>query len=91
MVPFEEGAGAKDRPCLVLSVSGRSARVVKITSRFHEELPGVIALPDGAVDDREGRRSYLETEELRTVALRSFRRRAGAVDPALWDRVRHLS
>ncbi|MFE9252980.1 type II toxin-antitoxin system PemK/MazF family toxin [Streptomyces sp. NPDC007088] len=90
LVPFEDGPGGKDRPCLVLSVTRRSARVVKITSRFHEERPGVLALPEGAVDDSRGRRSFLETDELRTVALREFRRRAGAVDPALWDRVRHL-
>lgn len=80
-VPYEDVAGSKDRPCLVVSVRGRSARVVKITSRYHEELPGVVALPAGTVDDAEGRRSYLETRELRTVPLSAFRRRSGSLDP----------
>ncbi|MFD4848949.1 type II toxin-antitoxin system PemK/MazF family toxin, partial [Streptomyces sp. NPDC058425] len=91
MVPFEDGPGAKDRPCLVLAVRGGRATVVKITSRHHEERPGVIALPAGAVGDARGRASFLETDELREVPLGDFRRRAGAVDPALWDRVRHLA
>ncbi|MEW2351282.1 type II toxin-antitoxin system PemK/MazF family toxin [Streptomyces sp. NPDC006684] len=88
LVPFEDGPGAKDRPCLVLSVGPRAARVMKITSRQHPERDGVVALPPGAVDDREGRRSYLETLERRKVPLRDFRRRAGAVDAGVWERVR---
>jgi mRNA-degrading endonuclease toxin of MazEF toxin-antitoxin module len=80
-VPYEDAPGSKDRPCLVVSVRGRTARVAKITSRLHEELPGVVALPAGTVDDAEGRRSYLETREQRTVPLSAFRRRAGSLDP----------
>ncbi|WP_435601108.1 type II toxin-antitoxin system PemK/MazF family toxin [Streptomyces sp. C10-9-1] len=90
-VPYEDGPGAKDRPCLVLSVSGGTARVAKITSRYRDERPGVIALPPGSVGDVRGRASFLETDELRRVRLREFRRRVGAVDPAVWDRVRHLA
>ncbi|MFJ2603493.1 type II toxin-antitoxin system PemK/MazF family toxin [Streptomyces sp. NPDC091279] len=90
-VPFEEGPGAKDRPCLVLAVRGRRVTVAKITSRYHGERAGVLALPAGAVGDARGRASYLETGELRQVPLREFRRRVGEVDPALWDRVRHLA
>jgi mRNA-degrading endonuclease toxin of MazEF toxin-antitoxin module len=80
-VPFEDGPGSKDRPCLVVSVRGRNARVAKITSRHHLELPGVVALRPGAVDDAAGRQSYLETHELRRVPLSAFRRRAGTLDP----------
>jgi mRNA-degrading endonuclease toxin of MazEF toxin-antitoxin module len=80
-VPFEDQHGSKDRPCLVVSVRGRTARVAKITSRHHGELPGVVPLPAGTVDDAEGRQSYLETHELRRVPLSAFRRRAGALDP----------
>ncbi|WP_031011674.1 type II toxin-antitoxin system PemK/MazF family toxin [Streptomyces sp. NRRL F-5727] len=90
-VPFEDGPGAKDRPCLVLSVRGDSALVAKITSRYHDERPGVIALPPGAVGDARGRPSFLETDELRDVPLRGFRRRAGEADPVVWDQVRHLA
>ncbi|MEU0129254.1 MULTISPECIES: type II toxin-antitoxin system PemK/MazF family toxin [unclassified Streptomyces] len=89
-VPYEDGPGSKDRPCLVLSVRGGTAVVAKITSKHHEERPGVIALPAGAVGDARGRRSFLETDELRDVAVSDFRRKAGEVDPGLWDRVRGL-
>ncbi|MFK3729608.1 type II toxin-antitoxin system PemK/MazF family toxin [Streptomyces sp. NPDC088090] len=90
-VPFEDGPGSKDRPCLVLAVRGDGALVAKITSKYHDERPGVIALPPGAVGDARGRPSFLETDELRDVPLRDFRRRAGEADPVLWDRVRHLA
>ena len=87
-VPFEDAAGAKDRPCLVLERGARSATVLKITSKHHAELPGVLALPPGTVGDREDRPSWLETEESREVPFADFRRRVGAVDPQLWARVR---
>ncbi|MEU1211459.1 type II toxin-antitoxin system PemK/MazF family toxin [Streptomyces sp. NPDC005790] len=89
-VPFEDGPGSKDRPCLVLSVRGGTVTVAKITSKRHEERPGVIALPSGAVGDARGRRSFLETDELREVAASGFRRKAGELDPGVWQRVRGL-
>ncbi|MEU6232036.1 type II toxin-antitoxin system PemK/MazF family toxin [Kitasatospora sp. NPDC047058] len=85
-VPFEDGPGAKDRPCLVLRVNGRSATVAKITSKHHADRPGVLPLPPGSVGDRQGRTSWLETDELREVPLRDFRRRAGVVDRQIWAR-----
>ncbi|WP_330175623.1 type II toxin-antitoxin system PemK/MazF family toxin [Streptomyces sp. NBC_01498] len=91
MVPYEDGTGAKDRPCLVLSVRGRTALVAKITSKFHEGRPGVIPLPPEAVGDTEGRRSFLETDELRRVNTREFRRRVGTLEDGLWRQVRHLA
>ncbi len=90
-VPFEDGPGGKDRPCLVLSVRGRRATVAKITSKYHDERAGVIPLPPGAVGDAQGRASFLETDELRDVPMGDFRRRVGVVDPVLWDQVRHLA
>ncbi|MGW6963840.1 type II toxin-antitoxin system PemK/MazF family toxin [Streptomyces zaomyceticus] len=90
-VPFEDGPGSKDRPCLVLSVRGDNALVAKITSKYHDERPGVIALPPGAVGDAQGRPSFLETDELREVPVSDFRRKVGMADPVLWDRVRHLA
>ncbi|MFI9822381.1 type II toxin-antitoxin system PemK/MazF family toxin [Streptomyces sp. NPDC052013] len=91
-VPYEDGPGAKDRPCLVLAVHGRRATVAKITSKYREGRTGsVIPLPPGSVGDPRGRASYLETGELREVQVRDFRRRVGVVDPMLWDRVRHLA
>ncbi|MEV5592750.1 type II toxin-antitoxin system PemK/MazF family toxin [Streptomyces sp. NPDC052496] len=91
LVPYEDGPGGKDRPCLVLSVRGGTAQVAKITSRYHPDRPGVLPLPPGTVGDGQGRASFLETDELRDVPLRDFRRRAGTVDAALWKRVRRLT
>ncbi|MEE1785937.1 type II toxin-antitoxin system PemK/MazF family toxin [Streptomyces sp. SP17BM10] len=85
-VPFEDGPGSKDRPCLVLRVDGRTATVAKITSKHHAERPGVLPLPPGSVGDGQGRTSWLETDELRRVPLSAFRRRAGTVDRQVWAR-----
>ncbi|MCB5167252.1 type II toxin-antitoxin system PemK/MazF family toxin [Streptomyces bambusae] len=92
-VPYEDGPGAKDRPCLVLGMlhGHERVRVVKITSKYHDERPGVIPLPPGVVGDAHGRPSFLETDELREVPVWEFRRRVGVVDPVVWDQVRHLA
>jgi hypothetical protein len=90
-VPYEDGPGGKDRPCLVLVVHGERATVAKITSKYHDERSGVIPLPPGAVGDSRGRASFLETDELREVPVWEFRRKVGVVDPVLWDQVRHLA
>ncbi|MCX2185664.1 type II toxin-antitoxin system PemK/MazF family toxin [Streptomyces sp. SKN60] len=90
-VPFEDGPGSKDRPCLVLALRGDNALVAKITSKYHDERPGVIALPPGSVGDAQGRPSFLETDELRDVPVWEFRRRVGTADPVVWDQVRHLA
>lgn len=89
-VPFEDGPGSKDRPCLVLRVRGRTATVAKITSKHHAERPGVLPLPPGSVGDRQGRASWLETDELREVPLSAFRRRAGTVDRQVWSRAQRV-
>ncbi|MVO84753.1 type II toxin-antitoxin system PemK/MazF family toxin [Streptomyces sp. p1417] len=89
-VPYEDGDGSKDRPCLVLGARKGRVRVAKITSRYRDGRDGVIPLPPGSVGDARGRAAFLETDELREVPVRDFRRRAGVVDPALWDQVRHL-
>ncbi|MFF0743171.1 type II toxin-antitoxin system PemK/MazF family toxin [Streptomyces sp. NPDC004111] len=90
-VPFEDGPGSKDRPCLVLSVRGENAVVAKITSKWQHDRAGVIALPPGSVGDAQGRPSFLETDELRDVPVWDFRRRVGTADPTVWDQVRHLT
>ncbi|OPC84879.1 hypothetical protein B4N89_07900 [Embleya scabrispora] len=87
LVPFAEVAGAKDRPCLVLSVQGDVALVAKITSRYHPAASGLIPLPPGSVDDRQGRQSYVDAREHRYVAFSDFRRCAGSVPPTVWHQV----
>ncbi|MBV2154153.1 type II toxin-antitoxin system PemK/MazF family toxin [Kitasatospora sp. SUK 42] len=89
-VPFEDGPGSKDRPCLVLRVHGRAATVAKITSKDHSGRPGVLPLPPGSVGDRQGRASWLETDELREVPLSAFRRRAGTLDRQTWARAQRV-
>ncbi|MFJ1705717.1 type II toxin-antitoxin system PemK/MazF family toxin [Kitasatospora sp. NPDC088346] len=86
-VPFEDGPGAKDRPCLVLRVRPRTALVAKITTRHRAERPGVLRLPPGSVGDRHGRASWLEPDELREVPLADFRRRVGPVGDQVWAEV----
>ena len=86
-VPFEDGPGSKDRPCLVLHRRAGTATVLKITSKHHTERPGVLPLPPGTVGDRDERASWLETDESREVPLGHFRRRIGTVDGQLWARV----
>ncbi len=90
-VPYEDGPGAKDRPCLVLAVRGQRVTVAKITSKYRDERCGVIPLPPGSVGDTRGRASFLETGELRDVPVSDFRRRVGVMDPVVWDQVRHLA
>lgn len=90
-VPYEDGPGAKDRPCLVLAVRGQQVTVAKITSKYRDERCGVIPLPPGSVGDTRGRASFLETGELRHVPVWDFRRRVGVMDPVVWDQVRHLA
>ncbi|MGW1613735.1 type II toxin-antitoxin system PemK/MazF family toxin [Streptomyces sp. NPDC002285] len=90
-VPYEDGPGAKDRPCLVLAVRGKRVTVAKITSKYRDERYGVIPLPPGSVGDARGRTSFLETGELRDVPVADFRRRVGVMDPVVWDQVRHLA
>ncbi|MFC7636433.1 type II toxin-antitoxin system PemK/MazF family toxin [Streptomyces thermogriseus] len=89
--PGAEGPGTQDRPCLVLSVRGKRARVARITSKYRDERIGVIPLPPGSVGDAQGRTSFVETDEVQEVPVRDFRRRVGVVDPVLWDQVRYLA
>lgn len=90
-VPYEDRPGSKDRPCLVIKVDGETITVAKITSKYNDERPGVIPLPPGTVSDSKGRASFLETDELREVDVWEFRRKAGAVDPVVWDQVKYLA
>ncbi|MEU5402228.1 type II toxin-antitoxin system PemK/MazF family toxin [Streptomyces sp. NPDC005963] len=91
MVPFADGSGAKDRPCLVLSVTDRSAVVVQITSKYHPRAQDAIELPPGSVDDRQGRVSYVRAAQRREIHPTAFRRRVGPVDPYVWHVMRWRS
>ncbi|MEV0222385.1 type II toxin-antitoxin system PemK/MazF family toxin [Streptomyces sp. NPDC050704] len=94
-VPSGGGAGVEDRPCLVLAVRGRTVVVARITGEYRgrgrDGRTGVISLPPGSVGEAHGRASFLETDELRDLAVRDFRWRVGVVDPVVWDQVRYLA
>ncbi len=85
-IPFDDGTGAKDRPCLVLAANDREIAVAKITSReYPPRRP--LYLPPGTVDDRHGRASYLEPESVYLLPRSAFRRSAGRVGKGLWSQV----
>ncbi|MGW5949096.1 type II toxin-antitoxin system PemK/MazF family toxin, partial [Streptomyces celluloflavus] len=93
-LPYEDPAGrgaSREERCLVLSVRGECVLVAGITDRSGDARPGLIPLPAGALGDDRGEPGFLAPDELRRIAVSGFRRRAGAADPALWDRVRHLA
>ncbi|MFF2924656.1 type II toxin-antitoxin system PemK/MazF family toxin [Streptomyces celluloflavus] len=93
-MPYEDPAGrgaSREERCLVLSVRGECVLVAGITDRSGDARPGLIPLPAGAVGDDRDEPGFLAPDELRRIAVSGFRRRAGAADPALWDRVRHLA
>lgn len=73
-VPFEDGTGSKDRPVLVLGVSGRTCTVARFTSQDRGARRDHLRVPDGVPGLR--RTSWVD---LRPVPLRrsALRRRAG--------------
>lgn len=79
-----------DEACLVLSVRGDGARVIRITGERQGDGAGVIALPPGSVTGTPGT-DFLDTRGTRMVPLAAFHHRAGVLDAAVWNRVRHLT
>lgn len=73
-VPFEDGTGSKDRPVLVLAVSGRTCSVARFTSQDRGARRDHVRVPEGIPGLR--RASWVD---LRPVSLRrsAMRRRAG--------------
>ncbi len=76
-VPFEDGAGAKDRPCLVLGSSGRDLALLKLTTRDKSHRRDCLALgvstwdrahrPSWVVCDRV---IYLDPRQVRATGRR---------------------
>lgn len=83
---------ADGRICLVLAVRqvrGQRARVAWISGKYDDRRIGVIPLPPGTLG-AQGRTTYLEADRPEEVSLWEFRRRAGMLDPAVWDEVKGL-
>lgn len=86
-VPFRDGTGGKDRPCLVVGVEGAEARVLYVTSQDRSSDDRYVPVDTAAWYRSDGRRSWLQTHENRgvdptiRVPLASFRRYLGPVEP----------
>ncbi|WP_142120113.1 type II toxin-antitoxin system PemK/MazF family toxin [Rarobacter faecitabidus] len=87
-VPFEDGTGAKDRPCLIVGGSTRRLRVLYVTSQDKSARPGqFMYLPSQNWSGAVGRKqSWIRVAQpdgsspLITVHRRAFRRSLGRVD-----------
>lgn len=88
-VPFAEGVGGKDRPCLVVRSSGMDWQVGYITSQDKSTDPDFLRLDPQQWSGAVGRTgsSYLRTRArspqglLRTVPGQNFRRYLGPASP----------
>jgi len=79
-VPFEDRPGGKDRPVLVLDVTGSSCTVAALTSQDRSARRDHVRLPEGVPGVRKASWVRLRPTTLRASALR---RRAGDPGEAL--------
>ena len=79
-VPFEDGTGSKDRPVLLLSVTGRSCTVARLTSQDQAGRRDYLLVPDGVPGLR--RRSWVSVHPVR-LRRSALRRRTGDPGDAL--------
>lgn len=86
-VPFRDGSGGKDRPCLVVGVGTTNARVLYVTSQDRSEDDRYVPVDTPAWRGRQHRPSWLQTTENHgadptlTVRIADFRRYLGPVEP----------
>lgn len=86
-VPFRDGSGGKDRPCLVVGVDATNARVLYVTSQDRSGDDRYVPVDTRAWSGRQHRPSWLQTTENRgadptlTVRIADFRRYLGPVEP----------
>jgi hypothetical protein len=89
-VPFSDGTGAKDRPCLVLRADPDGAEGRKITSQDRSDRDDHVRIPTRSWDPEAERDSFLDLSDPIRVDAAAFRARAGRCDQQLWRRVRTL-
>ncbi|WP_443726524.1 hypothetical protein [Sanguibacter sp. A247] len=86
-VPFRDGTGSKDRPCLVVRSNHGEYRVLYVTSQDRSADDRYVPVDTQAWRGGDGRRSWLQTTERRdadptiAVAREGFRRYLGPVEP----------
>lgn len=84
-MPFEEGEGSKDRPCLLVHVSDEHIGVLKMTSTAGR--PGHVRLPTATWDPAAGRDSSLQLHPVRWLQPWMLRRPLGLCDAYVWSQV----
>jgi hypothetical protein len=89
-VPYEDGTGAKIRPCLVLRTTKGRIEVLKITSQDQSDRRDHIEIPTKSWDKRATHNSYLDLSDPITVKAKAFERKAGTIDSKTWSLVRKL-
>ncbi|MFF9623928.1 hypothetical protein [Streptomyces griseosporeus] len=87
-LPFDDGTGSKDRPCLVVRTFRHHAQVLKVTSADKSGRPGYIRMPVASWDPTAVRDSWLEPAPLRELPYDAFRRLAGPCDTGVWEQVK---
>lgn len=73
-VEFEESRKSKDRPCLVLSGTGRRRKALMFTSQDKSGRRGYLPAPR-SLWQRPPTRSFLKTDRVITIRIEKFRRR----------------
>ncbi|QKW17689.1 hypothetical protein HUT16_00185 [Kitasatospora sp. NA04385] len=87
-VPFEEGGGGKDRPCLVVGAGATGATVLKITSQDKSDFPEHYWPIANTGWNRSGHESsWLQNHTPLRVPYDGFRRPLGLCPADLWREV----
>ena len=81
-VPFEDGTGSKDRPCVVVETHGFRSVVLYITSTDKSGRPGWVALPRQGWSPKPGT-SWVRTDRRVALDPHRMRRYAGPCPPGV--------
>lgn len=88
-MPFQDGTGAKVRPCLVLRVASRQIEVLKITSQDKSHRSDHIEMETRSWDHKATHNSFVDLSSPVWITDADFVRRAGRADDRTWDIVTH--
>lgn len=81
-VPFEDGTGSKDRPCVVVETHGLRPVVLYVTSTDKAGRPGWLAMPRQGWSPKPGT-SWLRTDRRVALDPHRMRRYAGPCPPSV--------
>lgn len=86
-IPYSEGSGSKDRPCVVLSTSGRRVAVLMCTSKDKSGQQGYTQMPPHIWGAR-GKASWIKTDRRITIDREDLRRLQGRLGQHEWTDLR---